>query len=92
MGDMPMQFEEFVRDINGSLRAYGPVHTFDDSSKTSAAWTAGGRRAAVSLVPPLNVSVVLGSQGSPDVTTWYPVDAALVPVVSRRIAGFLSES
>ena len=87
-----MQFDEFVRDINGLLRAQGPVEGFDDSSKTSAAWTAGGRRAAVSLVPPLNVSVALVSRGSPDVTTWYPIDAALVPVVSRRIAGFLSES
>jgi hypothetical protein len=43
-------------------------------------------------VPPLNVSVALESPGRADVTTWYPVDPALVPVVSGRIAAFLGES
>ena len=87
-----MQFDEFVRELDGAVRTLGPVETYDDSSATRASWTAGVRSAAVALVPPLNVSVALESPGHPDVTTWYPVDAALVPVVSSRIAAFLSES
>ena len=89
---MAMQFDEFVRELNGAVRRLGPVESFDDSAVTSVSWVAGERRAAVALVPPLNVSVALGSPGRPDVTTWYPVDRNLVPLVSRRIAGFLSES
>jgi len=86
-----MQFDEFVRELNGAVRALGPVESYDDSSPAVASWKAGDRRAAVALVPPLNVSVALGSPGHADVTTWYPVDAALVPVVSSRIAAFLRE-
>jgi hypothetical protein len=89
---MAMQFDEFVREVNGAVRTLGPVESFDDSSPTSVTWKAGERKVAVALVPPLNVSVALGSPGRPDVTTWYPVDPALVPVVSSRIAAFLSES
>jgi hypothetical protein len=50
------------------------------------------RHVDVALLPPLNVSVALQSPGQPAVTTWYPIDAALVPVVSRRIAAYLSEA
>jgi hypothetical protein len=88
---MAMQFDEFVRELNGAVRALGPVESYDDSSPAAVSWQAGDRRAAVALVPPLNVSVALGSPGHADVTTWYPVDAALVPVVSSRIAAFLRE-
>ncbi len=87
-----MQFDEFVRLVNGAVHALGPVESYDDSSPAAVTWQAGDRRAAVALVPPLNVSVALGSPARPDVTTWYPVDAALVPVVSSRIAAFLRES
>jgi len=87
-----MQFDEFVRELDGAVRTLGPVETYDDSSATRASWTAGVRSAAVTLLPPLNVAVALGTPGHPDVTTWYPVDPALVPVVSSRIAAFLSES
>jgi hypothetical protein len=86
-----MQFDEFVRELDGAVRSQGPVES-SDASSTRVSWTAGVRRADVVLVPPLNVSVALGSPGRPDVTTWYPVDPALVPVVSSRIAAFLSES
>jgi hypothetical protein len=86
-----MQFDEFVRELDGAVRSQGPVES-SDASSTRVSWTAGVRRADVALVPPLNVSVALGSPGRPDVTTWYPVDPALVPVVSSRIAAFLSES
>ena len=87
-----MQFDAFVRELDGAVRAHGPVEAYDDSSPTSVAWKAGVRSAAVTLVPPLNVSVALGSVGRADVTTWYPVDEALVQVVSSRIAAFLGES
>jgi hypothetical protein len=89
---MAMQFDEFVHEIDRAVRVLGPVEAFDATAPTVVAWTAGSRSAAVALVPPLNVSVALARPGQPDVTTWYPVDAALVPVVSRRIAAFLSEA
>jgi hypothetical protein len=86
-----MQFDEFARELDGAVRSWGPVEACE-TSPTQVSWTAGIRRADVVLVPPLNVSVALGTPGHPDVTTWYPVDPALVPVVSSRIAAFLSES
>lgn len=91
MARMVMQFDEFVRELDTAVRSLGTRGTLAADAK-HAAWTAGERRADVALVPPLNVSVALASPGTPAVTTWYPVDPALVPVVSRRIAGFLSES
>jgi hypothetical protein len=87
-----MQFSEFVRELDSAVRTLGPVQSYDDSEVGKVSWTAGERHVDVALVEPRNVSVALGSVGRPDVTTWYPVDANLVPVVSRRIAGFLSES
>ncbi len=87
-----MLFDDFVRELDGIVRTLGPVESFDTSTANRVAWTAGERHVAVALVPPGNVSVALGSPGRADVTTWYPVDPAVVPVVSRRIAGFLSES
>jgi hypothetical protein len=89
---MPMQFDEFVRQLDGAVRSLEPKGALAGSDPQHAAWTAGERRADIKLVPPMNISLALGSPGRADVTTWYPVDAALVPVVSRRIAGFLSES
>jgi hypothetical protein len=88
---MAMQFDAFIQELDAAVRTHGPVGSFAHDA-TTATWGAGERRAAVALVPPLNVSVALGSPGRPDVTTWYPVDAALVPTVSNRIAAFLSES
>jgi hypothetical protein len=87
-----MQFDAFVRELDTAVRALGPVQTTDTSTATKVSWSAGERRADVTLVPPLNVSVALASPGRPDVTTWYPVSEELVPLVSRRIAAYLSES
>jgi len=74
------------------VRALGAHDAREESSATNATWTLRERRVDVALLAPLNVSVALVTTGQPPVTTWYPIDAALVPVVSRRIAGFLSEA
>lgn len=89
---MAMQFDEFVHELDTAVRSLGPSGTLSGSDAKHATWTAGKRRVDLNAVPPGNVSVALGSPGQPDITTWYPVDPALVAVVSRRIAGFLSES
>jgi hypothetical protein len=89
---MAMQFERFVRELDAAVRALGAVERFDDSRAGHASWAVRGRRADVGLLAPLNVSVALESPDSPAVTTWYPIDAALVPVVSQRIAAYLSEA
>ncbi len=87
-----MQFDAFVRELDTAVRSLGPVESHDTSAAGKVSWSAGERRADVALVPPLNVSVALASPGRPDVTTWYPVSEELVPLVSRRIAAYLSES
>jgi hypothetical protein len=88
---MAMQFEQFVRELDTAVRALGPVERFEDGSG-SAWWALRERRADVALLAPLNVSVALARPGAPPVTTWYPVHEALVGVVSRRIAAYLSEA
>lgn len=86
-----MQFDEFVTLVDAAVQDGAPVERHDDDER-AAAWSARGRTARVALVPPLNVSVALAGSSQRADTTWYPIDAALVPVVSRRIAGFLSEA
>jgi hypothetical protein len=86
-----MQFDEYVRELNGAIGTLARVERFEADAK-SAGWRTRDRAVNVALVPPMNVSVTLeGGQGRPT-TTWYPVDRATVPIVSRRIAGFLSEA
>ncbi|HYW54077.1 MAG TPA: hypothetical protein VE826_08905 [Dongiaceae bacterium] len=87
-----MQFDEFVRLVDSAVRDTTTVERHEPQGDGKAAWVLRSRTASVALVPPLNVSVALEGGAQPAQTTWYPIDAALVPVVSRRIAGFLSES
>jgi hypothetical protein len=86
-----MEFEEFVRLVDGAVReADGCGVT--GATATQARWETRGRNATVVLTPPRNVSVTLAGANETPATTWYPVDAALVPVVSRRIAAYLGEA
>lgn len=85
-----MQFDEFVSALETSLRAT-PGATFTAHDRT-VSWSARAREATIALVPPLNISLTLNDPGGSPVTNWYPIDAALVPVVSHRVAGFLSEA
>ena len=87
-----MQFDDFARQIDAAVRATATVDRFDEPRGATASWTARGRNAAIALVPPQNVSVTLAGAAETPGTTWYPIDAALVPVVSRRIAGYLGEA
>lgn len=89
---MVMQFDQFVRELDTAVRALDAVDGHDASQTGSASWSTRGRRADVTLMPPLNVSVALQGTGGQASTMWYPVDAALVPLVSRRIAAYLSEA
>jgi hypothetical protein len=89
---MVMQFDQFVRELDAAIRALGVVGSHEAGDAGSVSWTLRARRADVALLPPLNVSVALQGSAKKPETTWYPVDAALVPIVSRRIAGYLSEA
>jgi hypothetical protein len=80
-----MQFDEFVLLIDAAIRETTAVESGRENG--TATWSARSRTAEVALVPPLNVSVSLDGAE----TRWYPIAQALVPVVSRRIASFLSE-
>ncbi|HEY4439076.1 MAG TPA: hypothetical protein VGN14_01410 [Candidatus Elarobacter sp.] len=86
-----MQFEEFVGAVDAAVRTASPVDAFAGPEGKTARWTTRARNAEVAVVEPRNVSVTLDGSGKPE-TTWYPIDAALVPVVSRRIAAFLGEA
>lgn len=86
-----MQFEEFVRQVDAAVRGAASVDRFAAEAE-NAVWAARGRSADVTLVPPRNVSVTLTGSGTDAGTTWYPIDAALVPVVSQRIARHVSGS
>jgi hypothetical protein len=89
---MAMKFDEFVDELRSTMRGSDSGVTFDATAGTlRASWSLRERSVAVELVPPLNVSVTLQGSQAP-VTTWYPINAALVPVVSRRISGYLSEA
>jgi hypothetical protein len=87
-----MQFDEFVREIDAAVRAGATVETFEGPQANHAHWKTRARNAAVALVEPRNVSVTLAGSAEAPETTWYPIDAALVPVVSRRIAAYLGEA
>jgi hypothetical protein len=87
-----MQFDDFARQVDAAVRAAASVDRFDEPSGATASWSARGRNAALALVPPQNVSVTLAGASEKPGTTWYPIDAALVAVVSRRIAGYLGEA
>jgi hypothetical protein len=87
-----MQFDEFVRDVDAAVREAATVGGFEGPTQTRARWETRGRQATVELAPPRNVSVTLAGAAEAPATTWYPIDAALVPVVSRRIAGHLGEA
>ena len=87
-----MQFEEFVRDVDAAVRAGTTVDRFEGPDAREARWETRARNAAVALVEPRNVSVTLAGSAEAPATTWYPIDAALVPVVSRRIAAYLGEA
>jgi hypothetical protein len=89
---MAMQFDQFAREVDAAVRALGSVDQHDTSRANAVSWGVRERQVDVALLPPLNVSVALQSPGQPPVTTWYPIDPALVPVVSRRIAAYLSEA
>jgi hypothetical protein len=82
-----MQFEEFVSALEAQLRDT-PGAAFA-AKERAVTWTMQKRVAIVALVPPLNVSVTLSGAAAEPVTNWYPIDAALVTVVSNRVAGFL---
>ena len=87
-----MQFAEFVREIDAAVRAIASVDRFDSAHASEARWETRARNAAVALVEPRNVSVTLAGSAEAAGPTWYPIDAALVPVVSRRIAAYLGEA
>jgi len=85
-----MKFDRFVRDIDEAVRAAGAAGSVAAKPDT-ASWTVGDRQVEMTVLPPQNISLTLTRPGAKADTTWYPIDAALVPVVSRRIAGFLNE-
>jgi hypothetical protein len=89
---MVMQFDQFTAEVDAAVRALGAVEQYDTSKKDAVTWGVRERHVDVALLAPRNVSVALQSPGQPSVTTWYPIDPALVPVVSRRIAAYLSEA
>jgi hypothetical protein len=89
---MAMQFDRFVRELDAAVRALGAGARLDESRAGSATWSARERQADLALLEPLNVSLALARPGAPPVTTWYPIHENLVPVVSRRIAAYLSEA
>jgi hypothetical protein len=86
-----MHFDEFVRHVDAAIRAAATVDHVQEPQGAAASWSARSRSAVVALAPPQNVSVTLAGGAEAQATTWYPIDAALVPVVSKRIAGHLSE-
>jgi hypothetical protein len=86
-----MQFEQFIRDIDTEVKKIIAAAKLDGGSET-ATWTAGTRKSELAPLAPRNVSLALVETGKPPVMTWYPIDAALIPVVAQRIAGFLQEA
>ena len=87
-----MEFDEFVRRIDGAVREAAAVEGFDGPSATEARWATRARNVTIVLAPPRNVSVTLAGTTEPPATTWYPIDTALVPVVSKRVAAYLAEA
>lgn len=88
-----MPFEQFVRAIDVEIRAAVPDSVFDEQRSDSVAWRARERRAAMTLVPPMNVKVEFMREAvEPDAIRWYPVDPAVVRAVTQRITGFLIDT
>jgi hypothetical protein len=87
-----MQFDEFTRLVDTAIHETATIDRYDARENGKAAWSTRSRTAVVALVPPLNVSVSLDGPAGSAQTTWYPIDAALVAVVSGRIASFLSKA
>jgi hypothetical protein len=85
-----MKFDRFVRDIDEAVRAAGTTGSLA-SKREGASWTAGDHKVEMAVLPPQNISLTLTRPGAKSDTTWYPIDAALVPVVSQRIARFFKE-
>jgi hypothetical protein len=86
-----MQFDQFIRDLDAAVHEIIASAKLNSGTDT-ATWTAGTRTAEVAALAPRNVSLALAEAGKPPAMTWYPVDPALVPVVSQRIAGYLQEA
>ena len=86
-----MQFEDFVNAVDAAVRTGAAVARFDEPAASRARWETRAGTASIALVPPRNVSVTLAGTSEPPATTWYPIDAALVAVVSKRIAAYLGE-
>jgi hypothetical protein len=87
-----MQFDDFVHEIDAVVRTSAAIDRFEGPQGNQARWQARARNAAIALVPPRNVSVTLAGTSEAPGTTWYPIDAALVAVVSKRIAAYLGEA
>jgi hypothetical protein len=85
-----MKFDRFVRDIDEAVRAAGAAVSVA-AKREGASWTAGDRGVEMAVLPPQNISLTLTRPGTESDTTWYPIDAALVPVISQRIARFFKE-
>jgi hypothetical protein len=84
-----MGFEEFVRHVDAAVRNAVSIDRFDEPAANKAAWKRRSQNAVIAAVPPGNVSLTLSGPRESDATTWYPIDDALVPVVSGRIARYL---
>jgi hypothetical protein len=87
-----MQFEDFVHEVDTAIRASAAIDRFELPQANEARWQTRARNAAIALVPPRNVSVTLTGTSEAPGTRWYPIDAALVAVVSKRIAAYLGEA
>jgi hypothetical protein len=87
-----IEFDDFVRRVDHAVAAAATIGRFSGPSAGQARWETGLRNAAVEAVAPRNLSLTLGGAAGQPVKTWYPVDLALVPVVSHRIAAHLGEA
>jgi hypothetical protein len=87
-----LEFADFVHRVDRAVREAATVGALDAPSGDTARWSTRGRSATVESVAPRNVSVTLAGDRESPATTWYPCDAALVAVVSRRIASYLGEA
>lgn len=83
-----MQFEEFIAAVGTAANAMG-VGSRPVAAGATATWSERGRSVDVAVLAPRNVSVALQTPGAAVQTTWYPIDAALVPIVAQRIARHL---
>jgi hypothetical protein len=87
-----LDFADFVQRVDRAVREAADVGAFEPGSGGAARWSTRGRSASVEPVAPRNVSVTLAGERESPATTWYPCDAALIAVVSRRIASYLGEA